>query len=253
MVFCLVLCHNQQKSTLEEPMNELPSESVPEAQPDSVFQIWWKALSKPSELTYAAIASSPAAKATTAYLWVFIAGLVQFLLSALVQRQMMNNLRSYGLDLGDVGSQGGISALLIGMICIAPIGAAIATLFFALWVAIVQWLARMFGGTGNYDQLAYALGAIIAPYSILTGILTLFSAIPYAGLCFNLVLILAGLYIIVLQVMAIKGVNRTGWGGAIGAFLIPGLVLGFICACLFGVSLAALIPLMRQSFPNFQP
>ena len=239
-------------------MTELHSAPVlePEARSESFWQTWQKALTQPNELTYAQISSSPAAKATTAYLWIFVAGLIQFFLSALVQGQMIRNLSRYGFDLGDIAPRGG-AGLLVSLLCLAPITAAIATLVFAVWVAVVQWLARMFGGTGNYDRLAYALAAIAAPYSILAGILSLFGAIPYVGLCFSGILFLAGIYVLVLQVMAIKGVNTIGWGGAIGAFLIPGLVLAFLCACLFGISIAALVPIMRQtfpnSFPNFQP
>jgi hypothetical protein len=111
----------------------------------------------------------------------------------------------------------------------------------------------MFGGTGTYDQLAYVLAAIAAPLTILGGILSLFGAIPYAGLCFGLLGFLVGIYILVLQLMAIKGVNHIGWGGAIGAYFIPILVLAFLCACLTGISVAALIPIIRQAGPNFRP
>lgn len=234
-------------------MNEIPSAPIPEARPDSVFQIWTKALTRPNESTYAELATAPSARSTTAFLWVFVAGLIQFLLSVLVQRQMLNNFQQYGIDLGDLGSRSGVGAVLVSLICVAPVLAGLSTLFFAIWVGIVQWLAKMFGGTGTYEQLAYALAAIVAPYSIVTGIMTLLAAIPYVGLCFSLLLFLAGLYIIVLQVMAIKGVNRVSWGAAIGAFLIPGLVVFFVCACIFGVSLAALVPVIRQTAPNFAP
>jgi hypothetical protein len=138
------------------------------------------------------------------------------------------------------------------MLCVAPVLAALSTLVFALVVAVVQWLARMFGGTGNYDQLAYALAAIAAPVTILTGILNLLGAIPYVGFCFGLLGFLAAIYVLVLQIMAVKGVNHISWGGAIGAYFIPVLVLGFLCACLFGVSFAALIPIIRQMGPDFQ-
>jgi MFS family permease len=233
-------------------MNDLPNESVPEAKPDSVFQIWTRALTKPNEQTYATLAASPKATATTAFLWMFIASLIQFFLSTLVQRQMFNNLQRYGLDMSQFGNRGGVGAILIGLICVAPVLAAFSTLVFAIMVAIMQWLARMFGGTGTYDQLAYALAAIAAPLTILGGILGLFGAIPYVGLCFGLIGFLVGIYILVLQLMAIKGVNHIGWGGAIGAYFIPILALAFICACLTGISVAALIPIIRQTLPNFR-
>jgi hypothetical protein len=252
VILSIVLCHNVCKSILEDFMNEIPDTPAPEPRSESVFNIWTRALTKPSEFTYADLAASPRAKATTAYLWMFIASLIQFFLSTLVQRQMFNNFQRYGLDTSMFGNRGGIGAVLVGLVCVAPILAALTTLMFAIIVAIMQWLARMFGGTGTYDQLAYALAAIAAPLAILSGILSLFSAIPYAGLCFGLVGLLVAIYVVVLQLMAIKGVNHIGWGGALGAYFIPTLVIGFICACLFGVSFAALIPIIRQAGPNFQ-
>jgi hypothetical protein len=126
-------------------------------------------------------------------------------------------------------------------------------LFFAIGVFIVQWLAKMFGGRGNAEQLAYAMAAISAPYSIIAGVLTLLSAIPYLQYCFGPLLFVAGIYVFVLNVMAVKGVNQVSWGAAVGSLLIPGLVIAFLCACLVGVSVAALMPVLRETVPNFAP
>jgi len=53
-------------------------------------------------------------------------------------------------------------------------------------------------------------------------------------LCFNAILAIAGIYILVLNIMAAKAVNRFGWGEAAGSVLIPGLVIGLLCCCLIG-------------------
>jgi hypothetical protein len=210
------------------------------------------ALTKPNEQTFINIASSPNAKASTAYLWVFVASLIQIFLTALVQSRFLGTyMNQFGIQ--NTAATRGIGSILISAVCGAPIGAAIGTLFFAIWIFIIQWIAKMFGGRGTTDQMAYAAAAITAPYSIIVGILSLFSAIPYVGYCFSAILFLAGLYIIALQVMAIKGVNGLTWGATIGTWLIPGLVLGLICACLVGVSMAALLPLIRNASQNFQP
>jgi hypothetical protein len=66
-------------------------------------------------------------------------------------------------------------------------------------------------------------------------------------------LAIAGIYIFILNVMAVKGVNQISWGAAIGSLLIPGLVIGFVCACLVGVSMAALLPAIRSAMPNVTP
>lgn len=234
-------------------MNEMSNMPIPESRPETVFQTWGKALTKPNEQTFAEIASSPNAKAATAYIWMFVAALIQLFLTSLVQSRMMGTyMQQLGLDTGNLGDQG-IMTVVIGAICGAPIGAALSTLFFAFSVFIVQWLAKMFGGRGTSDQLAYAMAAISAPYAIVAGIFTLLAAIPYVGLCFSAILSIAAIYVLVLNVMAVKGVNQISWGAAIGSLLIPGLVIGLLCACLVGVSFATLIPMLQNSAPNFAP
>jgi hypothetical protein len=228
-----------QNQSSEEFMDNMPVAPMPETRPDSVVQVWQKALTRPSEQTFAEISSSPSAKASTAYIWVFVASLIQIFLS------------QYGY--GDLFANRGLGATLVTAICGAPIGAAISTLFFALGVAIVQWLARMFGGTGTTDRLAYALASVLAPFSIIGGILSLFSAIPYAGLCFSGIAFIAGIYALVLEVMAVKGVNRISWGAAIGSLLIPFFAIAFLCACLIGGLAAFLIPALQNANPNFTP
>ena len=52
--------------------------------PEPFYQTWIKALTKPSSQTYAEFAMSPNAKATTAYLWYFIAMVVQLFLASLI-------------------------------------------------------------------------------------------------------------------------------------------------------------------------
>lgn len=230
-------------------MNDMPIAPIPESRPESAVQVWQKALTKPSEETFAEIASSPNAKASTGYLWMFVAYLIQIFLAALVQNRLFSTYANqYGF--GDVFANRGFGSVLFGAICSAPIGAAVGTLFFAIAVFVIQWLAKMFGGRGTADKLAYTMAAILAPYLVISGIVTLFSAIPYVGLCISAILALAGLYILVLEVMAVKGVNQVSWGAAIGALLIPVAVIAFLCACLIGGSLAVLLPTIRNAIPT---
>ena len=234
-------------------MDEISNVPLPEGRPESVLQTWTKALTKPNEQTFVEIASSPNAKATTAYIWVFVASLIQFFLASLVQSQMMGTyMDQLGIESGNFGN-GGFMSVALTAICGSPIMAALSTLFFAIGVFLVQWIAKMFGGRGNSDQLAYAMASISAPYAIVAGIMTLLAAIPYVGFCFSAILSIAGIYVFVLNAMAVKGVNQISWGAAIGSLLIPGLVIGLLCACVIGISMAALLPLIQGSTPNFAP
>ena len=231
---------------MNAPMSSMPSGGGP----IPFYQVWINALTKPNEQTFADIANSPNANARTAYIWIFVASLVQFFFTALVQGAMMQSLLDQAGGSGSQLGGNGIVARLVGVVCGAPIGALIVTLFFALGMYIVQWIAKMFGGTGTSDQLAYAMASIAAPYSIVAGLFTLLGAIPLVGLCFSVILAIAGLYILVLEVMAVKGVNKFGWGQAIGSLFIPGLVIAVFCGCLaFGLS-ALLVPLIRNATGN---
>jgi hypothetical protein len=198
------------------------------------FSVWRDALTRPSDLTFARIAQSPNAKLTTALLWVFIGSLVNFFLASLVQGAMMRRM----MQNSDLGLEGFPAAGggLMTVICGAPIGALISVVLFVIVIGIVQLLAKMFGGRGTFDQLTYAIAAIVTPFYFVSGLLTLLSAIPYAGVCFGILGFAGALYVLVLEVMAVKGVNQFGWGQAIGSLLLPVLAI----ACCFAVGLFAL-------------
>lgn len=193
---------------------------------------WREALTRPSDQTFARIASSPQAKSTTAFLWIFLGSLLNFFLASLVQgaviRQMLQN-SDLGVDQFGAGPGGG----LVTAICGAPIAAIFSVIAFAIFVGVVQLVAKMFGGRGTFDQLAYAIAAILTPFYLVSGFLALLGAIPYVGLCFGLVSLVAVLYVIALEVMAVKGVNQFGWGEAIGSYFLPGLV--FACCIAVGI------------------
>jgi hypothetical protein len=234
---------------------------VPEPRPGPAawLPIWAKAVTKPSEQTFAEITDTPNAKASTAFLWIFIAGtltaLVSGLLSGLlgtmgVHQQIppIPGLEQYQ-NLG--GNPTGFS--LVSTICGAPIAGLISVVFFAIGAAIVQWVAKLFGGVGTFDKTAYAMASISVPLSLLTMILSPLTAVPYLGICTGLLTFAAGIYALVLEIMAVKGVNRFGWGQAIGSVLLPGLVIFIVCACILAIGAAVLIPILQNSFQNLNP
>jgi len=233
-------------------MNDMSNAPMSESRPTSVMQTWMNALTKPNEQTFVNIASSPNAKASTAYLWVFVASLVEIFFTILVRLGTFRTmLQQQGA--GNNFPGGGMGITLITLICGAPIFAAITTLFFALGTAIIQWIAKMFKGRGTFDQLAYTFGAIVAPYTLISTVFILLGAIPFVGLCFRIILGIAGLYVLVLEIMAVKGVNQFGWGEAAGSVLIPGLVIGLLCGCLAAISFSALLPMIRNAMPTLTP
>ena len=216
----------------------------------SWFSTWMEAITKPNQQTFARLAASPNAKMTTAFLWVFLGSLVNFFVAALVQgaimRQMINQ---FGLENMPVRSLGGG---ILSAICGAPVGAVISVVFFAMFTGVVQWVAKMFGGTGTFEQLAYVFAAITVPFTLVSSVLTLFSAIPFIGFCFGFAGFAVGIYVVVLEVLAIQGVNQIGVGQAIGALFLPGIVLFCCLVAVLAGMVSILAPAVRDVFQQVQ-
>jgi hypothetical protein len=181
---------------------------------------------------------------------VFIGSLVNFFVASLVQGAIMGQMtQQFGLEGMPRSAFGGG---ILYAICGAPVGAVVSVVFFAMFTGVVQWVAKMFGGKGTFEQLAYVFAAITVPFTLISSVLTLFAAIPYIGACFGFVGLAVGIYVLVLEVLAVQGVNQFGLGQAAGSLFLPGIVL--FC-CLFVVIaglLSVLAPAISDVFQQLQ-
>ncbi len=220
----------------------------------SMIETWIAALTKPNEGTFAQIAAQPGASASKAFLWVFIASLLTSLASLIVQAVsaggQMDTLRQFmppeiarELPVGAAPSIG-----FGAIVCGAPIGALFAVLGFAIVTAIIQWVAKLFGGTGSFDKLAYTFSAITVPYSIIAAVLALVGIIPFVGILTGLISLVLAIYVLVLEVLAVKAVNRLDTGKAVGAVLLPVVVFFLLICCCVVVVVAALGPMIGEVF-----
>jgi hypothetical protein len=231
-------------------MDQMPSnDPVMESKPGIAgwFQVWMKAVTKPNEQTFIEISEDPNASSKNAYIWIFVVGTLSTILQTILQAiysalgvapamPAIPGMEEFTTQSAGTGSP--LISLAVGL-CLSPLGGGLAVLFFALFTAIVQWIAKLFGGSGTYDKLLYAFAAISVPVSLVTLVLTLFSAIPIVGICIGIFSFGISIYALVLQVMAVKGVNRFDWGKAVGSVLIPVFVLFlFFCCIAFVVSMA---------------
>jgi len=201
----------------------------------SFFQTWTKALTQPREETYAELAVSPGASPSKAYVWIFLASLLSYFLILAAQALVLGLGNERG---GNVGSA--LGGIVITLICAGPFIAGFSVLGFMLDTAIIQWIAGLLGGHGNYSRLAYVFGAIAAPITLTLGLLGALAAIPLVGLCFDIVIAGLGLYMVILESMAIKAVNRLDWLPAVGSVLLPRLVIGGLCVFIIISSLGLL-------------
>jgi hypothetical protein len=239
---------------MEENMNDpLNTPATPEpANPSSVsewFSIWMTAVTKRSEQTYARLAEHPAASTPNlAFLWIFLAGTGSALISGILQAILeAAGIASPLAGLADILGSG--TALSLGIsICFSPVAGALAVLFFAIGVGIIQWIAKMFGGVGTFSKLAYTMAAISVPFTLLSSVLTPLSSITYVGICTGLLSVTVAVYAILLEVTAVKGVNHFGWGQALGSFFLPTLII--LCCAVVPIGVIAMMRLLGPQIGN---
>jgi len=218
-----------------------PSAGAPA--PAGWIPVWIKAVTQPNEQTFVDITEHPDAQPKTAYIWMFFAGTLSAVVNGFVQAATVT--RSLGEQSVFEGSTVGV---VVGAVCAAPIAGALSVLFFALGVAIIQWIAKLFGGTGSYDKLVYAIAAISMPFTLVSVVLLPLSLVPYGAVCTGLLGTGLGFYALFLQITAVKAVNRFGWGPAAGSVLLPGFLVLLICACVVILSLTLLGPVIGDVF-----
>lgn len=225
-------------------MEEMPSNTpISESRPGPAgwVQTWIMAVTKPNEQTFIDISESTNAKTQTALIWAVIAGFVSGIAIGITSALQLL------IQSGDAGSMdaGTIAALVCGlpiaMAIFNPIGLAIST-------ALIQWVAKLFGGTGSFEKLIYPISAIALPMTIISGVVSVLSSIPIVGVCISIFSFAVSVYAIVLNVLAVKAVNRFDSGKAIASVLIPGFVIGIVFVCCIAGSLVILGPVIGDTF-----
>lgn len=225
----------------------------------TAIETWIAALTKPTESTFAEIAAQRGASLGKALLWVALASLLSTFTSLVAQAF------SFGKQMGTMGdilppeiarelaNLGSGAAIGIGtVICGAPVGAIFSVIGFLIGVALIQWVAKLFGGTGSFEKLAYTFAAITVPYSVVVSVLSLVGIIPIIGILTGLASFGLSIYLIVLEVLAVKAVNNLDTGKAVGSVLLPGLVAFLLICCCFVAVAMLLGPQIGEAFNQIQ-
>ncbi len=234
------------------PVEAPAAPALPPAPPASIVQTWLNALTRPSEQTYAAIATSPSAKVGTALLWVFLAALLEMIVYVLVLGPLQRDMQqSLGGPQGLLPSSG-ISPLLV--VCGAPILAVVMLIAFLFSSGLTHGVSHLFSGRATYGQWAYTMGAIFVPTALISTVLLAFEALGRTvALCMGGISLLLALYVIVLEIIAIKAVQQIGWGGAVVSIVaVPALLFCISCAAivvlmLLGPDIASVFSTINQS------
>lgn len=229
------------------------------SQPEmSLIETWIAAVTKPSESTFAQIAAQPSASTGKAVLWVFIASLLASFASLVTQvvnigsqmggfQQFLPPEIARELPFEAAPSSGfGIGTVICG----TPAAATFSVLMFIIVTALIQWVAKLLGGSGSFEKLVYTFSAITVPYSVVTSVLTLVGIIPIIGILTGLIGFGLSIYVIVLEVLAVKAVNGFDTGKAIGSILLPGLVFAILICCCVVIGMAAMGPMIGDVFDS---
>jgi len=204
----------------------------------AIFQTWLNVLTKPSETTFELERQKPNANFTTAIIWIIVAGAILAVLSAI--GALISSFINGGgftalqpmLEETDIppevaaqlaavtagGAGGAVGTFCAGLIFI-PIA-------FLIGSGVHFLIAKLFGGTGSFEEQTYLLATFSAPIMIINGI---FSLVPVLGGCLS---IFVFIYQLVLTYMAVKVAHRLGPGQAVVVALGPTLIFFTCIACL---------------------
>ncbi|MEW5830302.1 MAG: Yip1 family protein [Chloroflexota bacterium] len=226
------------------------SQQISSEEPErmGIFDIWFEALTQPREETFTRIAAQPNATTGNALVWVFVATLITGMVAAVVQTFSVRSMFSDPF-FSEYMPEGFGGAISIGTLaCSVPIGAVLGVLSFAITVGIIQWVAKLFGGIGSFEKLAFVMAAISVPVSLISALFSLLSLIPYVNILAGLIAFAFFIYVLVLEVTAVKAVNYFGWGQAIGSVFLPVAALFLIACCCIAALSAMLGPVINDMF-----
>lgn len=207
------------------------------------WQIWIRALTRPNEQTYQALAEDPRAGFGRAALWVALSTAVYMVLVSIVQ-VVFGGLRQALVELsGTIAVEAAPPPefVVIGLACLIPFSTGLSVIGLALNAAVLQFIAGALGGQGSVGRLAYALAAFTAPATLAFGVL---SAVPLVGACLALPL---SLYVFCLQFLAIKAVNRFSWTLALATVALQCLLVALVALVAGLLAYDVVLEAMRAS------
>jgi len=204
----------------------------------TAFETWIAVVTKPNANTFAEIAAQPGATTGKAFLWAALSYLVTVFFGGIAQTvnagSSMEMLRDYlppDVAYAMPSGAGDAGMSIVTLICAAPFGAIFGVMFFAISVALILWVAKLFGGNGEFEKMAYTFAAIMVPMAVVNAGLSLLSMIPFIGLLFGLVSFAVSIYSLVLHVLAVQAVTGLDTGKSAASVILPWVVFFFFMCC----------------------
>ena len=214
------------------------------------YEIWWDVWRHPGTDVFRRLLQEPGADYNRGFKWVALMAVIFAVLNSLISGIFPQRIAS-------AASSGMITSLVCGVI-VAPIVAVIAITIMA---GIYHWIAKLFGGNGEWGQLVFCFSVVLAPSYLLTALFrplyrtdlgSLFSqgtsalAQQMSSLFFCLVLpsLALSIYSVVLNICAIKAVENIDTGRSILTYFIPVIVAILLAAC---VSVLLVFPALNAT------
>lgn len=234
----------QQQAPKTAPAREYqpkPQETQPAPEPPrpsySFFDVWLTALTSSNEREYQALLLDPRAGQGRAYEWMGYIGLISGLFLPITV------LTSGALDRPEFQQAVGTVDQTLFLVILGGAGAILSCIFSVLGLMInggIQFLiAKALGGGGTYSRTVYALGAYLAPMTLISMVI---SAIPFV----NCLSIFISIYALVLNVRALKAAHYMDTSRAVMVIFLPSILL-LIVGCLAALFLA---PMLGDALPS---
>ncbi len=195
------------------------------------YEVWLTALTRPNPQSYEVLLGDPEVGISRALIWAALTGLVAGALAILAQALIFNSLLA-GLRPAQLGALDPNTFTAILFLCGLPAFAVSAMLGVLLSAGFTHLGARLFGGNRPLAEQVYLTAAYGSPIFVVSASLAF---IPLVN-CLTLPL---GLYALFLNIVAVKAINRFGWGAATFAGLLPVLVGLGLSVCTWAILFAA--------------
>ncbi len=202
------------------------------------YEVWLRVVTHPSGDSFRRILADPTARPARAFTWVAAVGAAFGLLRVVFSLARGVHLLR-GVDLFGVGNLG----LLTSPLGLAVTNIVMAVAGLALGAAILRGIAAQMRGVGNYRDLVYCLGAVLAPINFISGLLSLFTPLASSlsrvaggsmallSSCLVPLSLALVVYTVVLAVLAVETVEKFGRNKAMYTVLAPFAVVSMFALC----------------------
>jgi hypothetical protein len=215
----------------------------------SFFDVWMTALTTQNVPAYATLLDDPEAAPGRAFEWMAYVGAFTGLLTpvAFLINPQFKELMALPEFRSLFGNLNPTVLLIVMGLAMAVISAISGVLGLAINAAIQNLIANLFGGQGTFARTAYALGAYLAPLSLIA---TVIGIIPIVN-CLGGVL---GIYSFILNIRALQAAHSMNTGRALGVVLTPTIIMFVLCCvlgALFSSSLGNIFESINNSLPTY--